>query len=265
VSANNQDAWLADSVRRQDRDRFIAAMLCPVERRAAVLAVVAFNGEIARIRERVAEPMMGHIRLQWWRDALARFAVDEDAESAPLLRLLAGQRIWPDLRPLLAALIDARQKDLDDPPLADAAAAEAYVAATTAPLADALAVAGGVPDLAGAAPVRDAARGHGLVGLLRATPGLAAVRHDPWAPDLREADSRAALCRAVAARADAAIAAARTGAVPRGGFFLMVPATLARQHLNRLRRNGHDMLDPRFCAPSRVTIPFLWCCARRKI
>ncbi|WP_337995476.1 squalene/phytoene synthase family protein [Oleispirillum naphthae] len=259
------EPWLADSVRRQDRDRFIAAMLCPPPRRAAVLAVLAFNGEIARIRERVAEPMMGHIRLQWWRDALARAAVDEDAEAAPLLRVLAGLRLWPQLRPLLAQLIDARQKDLDDPPFSGAAAAEAYAAATTAPLAGAMAVAGGLPDLAEAPGVRAAARGHGLVGILRATPGLIAARRNPWEADLSDTAARAALARDAADRAEAAIAAAAAARLPREAFFLAAPAALAHRHLRLLRRNGYDILDARFSAPSRVSLGFLWLCARKRL
>jgi len=265
VSPTSLDSWLADSVRRQDRDRFIAAMLCPAPRRTALLAVLAFHDEIARIRERVAEPMMGHIRLQWWRDALDRIGVAEDTEAAPLLRLLAGLRLWPELRPLLAAVIDARRKDLDDPPFADAAAAAAYVSATTAPLADAMAIAGGVADMAGTPGVRAAACGHGLTGILRATPGLASAGRNPWETPLTDAAVRATLVRDVAARAEAEIAAATAARLPREAFFLAVPAALALQHLRLLRGNGYDILDARFSAPSRVTLGFLWDCARRRL
>ena len=38
--------------------------------RRDLIALTAFLGEVARIPEAVSEPMMGEIRLQWWRDAL---------------------------------------------------------------------------------------------------------------------------------------------------------------------------------------------------
>ena len=39
-------------------------------RREALFALIAFNHEIARIPEAVSEPMLGRIRLQWWREVL---------------------------------------------------------------------------------------------------------------------------------------------------------------------------------------------------
>ena len=39
--------------------------------REALLALYGFNYEVARVREVVSEPMLGHIRLQWWRDVIS--------------------------------------------------------------------------------------------------------------------------------------------------------------------------------------------------
>src|SRR5271156_3271915 len=57
-------------VRRHDRDRFQTALFAPAARREALFALYAFNYEIARVRESVREPMLGQIRLQWWREAI---------------------------------------------------------------------------------------------------------------------------------------------------------------------------------------------------
>ena len=49
-------------VRAADRDRFLAALFAPRERRGALFALYAFNVEIARVREVVygtAEPKTG--------------------------------------------------------------------------------------------------------------------------------------------------------------------------------------------------------------
>ena len=68
-----QPSYVAALLRRQDPDRFLTALFAG-ERREALFALYAFNLEIARTREAVREPMMGLIRLQWWRDALAEIA-----------------------------------------------------------------------------------------------------------------------------------------------------------------------------------------------
>ena len=43
--------------------------------RRALLALYAFNVEIARVREQVSQPLPGEIRLQWWIDMLAALAM----------------------------------------------------------------------------------------------------------------------------------------------------------------------------------------------
>lgn len=62
------------AARAYERDRYLAALLAPRTVRADLLAVAAFAGETARIPAYVTEPLMGEIRLQWWRDALATAA-----------------------------------------------------------------------------------------------------------------------------------------------------------------------------------------------
>src|SRR5208282_2178696 len=61
---------VAALVRRHDRDRFQTALFAPAARREALFALYAFNCEIARVRERVTQPTLGQIRLQWWREAI---------------------------------------------------------------------------------------------------------------------------------------------------------------------------------------------------
>src|SRR5205085_10532913 len=61
---------LAALVRQHDRDRYQTALFAPAERREALLALYAFNYEIARVREIVSEPMLGQIRLHWLREVL---------------------------------------------------------------------------------------------------------------------------------------------------------------------------------------------------
>src|SRR5471030_76032 len=64
-------SYCAEQVRRYDRDRFLTALFAPPPQREDLFALYAFNLEIAKIRETVTEPMLGRIRLQWWREAIA--------------------------------------------------------------------------------------------------------------------------------------------------------------------------------------------------
>src|SRR4051794_33162883 len=66
-----EDASLAVLVRRHDRDRFQTALFARPRQREALFALYAFNYEIARVREAVSEPMLGQIRLQWWREVVS--------------------------------------------------------------------------------------------------------------------------------------------------------------------------------------------------
>ncbi|PPR21039.1 MAG: hypothetical protein CFH40_01733 [Alphaproteobacteria bacterium MarineAlpha10_Bin3] len=105
--------YCRDIVRRQDPDRYVLALLAPVGRRPALLSIYAFNVEISRIRESVSEPMLGQMRLQWWRDTIdALFAGQSRAH--PLAAPLAAAIMRHDLSQAhFMRLIDARSADLD--------------------------------------------------------------------------------------------------------------------------------------------------------
>ncbi|MDE1903717.1 MAG: squalene/phytoene synthase family protein, partial [Alphaproteobacteria bacterium] len=66
-SETSAPSSLAAFVRQHDRDRFATAMFAPEPRRENLFALYAFNYELAKVRESVREPMMGRVRLQWWR------------------------------------------------------------------------------------------------------------------------------------------------------------------------------------------------------
>ncbi|MCE9649309.1 MAG: squalene/phytoene synthase family protein [Parvibaculum sp.] len=158
-----------DSVRRLDHDRFLTALMAPPEKRAALIALYAFNVEIARVREAVSEPMLGQIRLQWWRETVEGIARGEvrGHEAAIALAETWTREAFPAAR--LTALIDARERDLDDAPFEDMEALEAYGEGTSSSL---MALAGFA--LAGdetqTAAIRPAGIAYALTGLLRALP-----------------------------------------------------------------------------------------------
>jgi phytoene/squalene synthetase len=156
----------AGIVRERDPDRYFSALFAPAEKRPFLFALYAFNGELAHVGETVREPMLGEIRLAWWRETLAgvRQGVPRPHHVA---RALAAMLAAVDLpADLFDAMIDARQFDLLDGTFADTARRDAYVDATSANLMRlASRILGGedrFDDLA-----REAGAAYGLAGLLR--------------------------------------------------------------------------------------------------
>jgi 15-cis-phytoene synthase len=107
-----------DIVRAHDRDRYLATLFAPAERRDAVYALYAFNHEIVRVREAAREPMPGEIRLQWWREVLLGERESEAAAhpvAAALRETIARHGLDRDR---LIGLVDAHTFDLYDEPFA---------------------------------------------------------------------------------------------------------------------------------------------------
>jgi phytoene synthase len=172
-----QDAFLHCEalVRAADKDRFLAALFAPAEPRQALLALYAFNVEVARVRDAVREALAGEIRLQWWTDVLAgtgRGEVAANPVAAALVDTVARYRL-PVER--LKALIEARRFDLYDDPMPTLADLDAYASHGSANL---IALAMQVLDDGrgghASALAHHAGLAHAVAGLLRAFPAHAA-------------------------------------------------------------------------------------------
>ncbi len=61
---------VAQAARAQEPDRYLSALYAPEPARSRLIALAAFQAEIARIPTTVREPLLIDIRLQWWRDSL---------------------------------------------------------------------------------------------------------------------------------------------------------------------------------------------------
>src|SRR5215207_1372519 len=104
---------LGGFVRAHDRDRFQTALFAPADRREALFALYAFNYEIARVRESVTQPMLGQIRLQWWREVIeAAYAGQAPRRHEVAEPLTAAIREFGLSRPHFDRMIDAREVDL---------------------------------------------------------------------------------------------------------------------------------------------------------
>lgn len=170
------------AVRTGDKDRWLASLFAPSTRRPDLMALYAFNLEIASVRERVSEPLPGEVRLQWWRDVLTgegRGDVLAHPVAAALVDTLSRNRLA--VQPLLS-LIDARVFDLYDDPMPSVGDLEGYCGETSSALMQvaALILAEGrdprTADLAGHAGIA-----YAVTGLLRSF-ALHAARGQVFVP-----------------------------------------------------------------------------------
>jgi 15-cis-phytoene synthase len=127
-------AYCAELVRTADRDRFLSSLFAPVQHRAALHALYAFNVEVARVREVAREPLPGEIRLQWWSEVLRGERVGEASANPVASALLTVIERYRLESTRLTALIDARCFDLYDDPMARLADLEAYARKTSSAL-----------------------------------------------------------------------------------------------------------------------------------
>lgn len=93
--ADPADAAAAEIVRQTARDgeidRYIAALMAPPALRQDLMAVAAFAAQIGHVPDAVREPMMGEMRLQWWRDALL-LGVHGEASGHPVADAVSAVR-----------------------------------------------------------------------------------------------------------------------------------------------------------------------------
>ncbi len=155
-----------DAAMLGEPDRYLAATLAPVRVRGDLAAIAAFAAELGRIPSVVSEPMLGDIRLQWWREALeggreGRRSGHPVADS--LIDAVQRHGFEPEV---LLAMIDARELDLAGGMPQDDAGLAAYLDATQGhPFRLALGVLGAGAEQANAL-ARTAGEAYGIARLL---------------------------------------------------------------------------------------------------
>ncbi len=158
-------------IRDVDKDRYLATLFAPADRRPHLFALYAFSFEVSRVREVVSEPLPGEVRLQWWRDALQgepRGDILSNPVAAALISSIKQFRL--PVEPLIA-LIDARIFDLYDDPMPTVADLEGYCGETSSAIIRlaSLILANG-EDPGGAEAAGNAGVAYAVTGLLRAFP-----------------------------------------------------------------------------------------------
>lgn len=104
------EALLREELRGLDGDLYLCHLFAPADKRAALLTLYHLYADIARIPATVSDPMVGAIRLQWWRDLLDSVAKGE-ARGTPIGEALLAHPL-PTTQ--LLALIDGREAALPE-------------------------------------------------------------------------------------------------------------------------------------------------------
>ena len=216
----------AEIVERGDPDRFSAVMAAPVTARARLFPLYAFNLEVARAPWVSKEPMIGEMRLQWWRDVVAEPTPRAHEVAGPFHALIEEAGLPRDV---IDRLIEARIHDVYGEPFADAVALDRYLDDTAGGLMWLAAKACGGTDEPAA---RALGWAMGLANYLRAVPELEARGRQPLP------DGRAEAVEALAKDGLQRLAMAK-GRVP-------VPAALAAWQARGLLRQV--AVDPRVVA-----------------
>jgi 15-cis-phytoene synthase len=166
----------ANLVRQRDRERYWSSLFAPPPKRPGLLALYAFNAELAHIASAVHEPMVAQIRLQWWRDAvdLSAPGTKTGNPAADALSAAIIEHSLPKAR--LIELADARVPEIFGDPAADIQGLRASLHATHGTLFELAAQILGEQGETVAKAAEHAGLAYGLTHLLRTVPLQASRR-----------------------------------------------------------------------------------------
>lgn len=211
-----------DLVRTAGKDRYLASLFAPDAKRPLLLALYAYDAEIARISHLVSDPNMGLIRQQWWLDTLDGI-YDGNTPAHPVAEELARAIAAGGLpKHALRRLVTAREFDLYAGPMANLDALETYLGETSSAVIQmaSLILAGGA--------ARRSAEAAGLAGVAL---GLSRLAHETPPRHLPAGMDQVAAIAHARQRLDEARALAETIAPDARPAFL--PASLTELYLAR--------------------------------
>ena len=235
------------SARLNAPDRYYAALFAPVAVRDDLIALAAFDGEIARIGQIITDAALGEIRVAWWRDALLGSERSADLTGNPVLDQFADVVRRHQLsHAALDAYFEAHMAALfADPPADDAALDESFWAIDGTPLAFALQILQGSPDSDASALIAAASRASGLTRVARTLPNSLAAGRTPL-PEARvptppDTDWRPQIAW-LACEARASLASVRSDLKGKARAFTtaLLPLALIEPYFRALQKPGYD-------------------------
>ncbi len=250
----SSSTYCSAELRAHDPERFLTSLFAADEDRPALHALYAFNLELARVADAVSEPLLGQVRLQWWREAIEGIYEGTPRQHQVVLALAPAIRERELPRALFESLISGRETELDSEPPETFEDLEAYLAATNGALvALALHVVGGDGVLETGRAVGIAGGYASVLKALRSEAGRrrplipqeVLARHGVTTQDIAARQSSPGLAQAVEEVADRArshlAAAKRSDSKPaRRHMAPLLQAALVLSYLKALKSAGHN-------------------------
>jgi 15-cis-phytoene synthase len=257
---DQKDAVVDDAARATALDRYLAARLAPRHTRRDLIALAAFVGETARIIATASEPLVGEMRLQWWRDVLEPGRAAGEATGHPIADALREAIVRHALAvELFSTLLDARSSALEPGLAVTGAALDQYLDETEGAAFRLAARILGIPASDAAGKLLFAAgQAYGRVQLLRFVPLVLATR--------RRSSSQATLVNDWAALAPAVLESAkswlqqarRDARLAPPAMPAVLPVALVEPYLTALERLGPDIVRERADISPLTRVWRLW-------
>ncbi|MTI10715.1 phytoene/squalene synthase family protein [Curvivirga aplysinae] len=266
---------IGNIVHDKDKDRFITTMMLSAEFRENVLCLYAFNYEVAKTSSAVSEPMLGRIRLQWWREAIEECYANNPRRheiTRPLADLLTHVELPKDL---FDQLIDAREKDLEEEAIQTLSELMEYANATGGNSLKLAVIALGVKAEDVTQVAGQIGTAWALIGLMRALPFHLRAKKQ-WLPEelvkrhkidgrrMRDLNESAELNLAVKEVCGIVInlleeARSSDASIPKKVKPLFHLATLAESYVSQLRKAKYNPYDSSLAQPSGLRmLNLLW-------
>lgn len=239
-------------VMKHDRERLLCAMLAPEASRPALIALLAWNHEIAKIGEMVSDSMVGLIRFQWWSEVLDEIYenkhVRDHAVAQELAEAIRRHRLPKEE---FEAILTAREADLQSAPFASLNALDRYAIVTVGGLLKLWLLVLGVREEIAFDAAQHAGAAWALVGILRSIhhqahnnrvllPTVEAQKLLQHGFDTHVADAVKNVCEL----AEEHIALARRISAPSGAISALLLVISAEDYIERIKAAGYNPFDP---------------------
>lgn len=110
-------SYESELVRSLNRDHFLLSLFVPEPHRQQLLALYAFDAELAHVRSAVTEEINGHIRFAWWQESLDGIANGKPPRAHPVITSLTpmlNQKLLS--REALLGLVETYRSAFPDKP-----------------------------------------------------------------------------------------------------------------------------------------------------
>lgn len=220
---------IQELVAKGDKDRYLSCLYAPETARPHLLALYAFNIEIARIRDTVSEPQLGLVRQQWWLDSIEAIYAGITPEHPVAIALGTAIAFAGLPKEPLRNLIVAREFDLYNDAMPSLHDLEGYLGETSSSLMQmaALILGKGAADVAGLAGVA-----FGIAGVLRS------ARKSYLPKDMVQSFGEVETVKQLCSHGRRRLAEARALKITAEVLPAVLPASLTELYLARVERGG---------------------------